>query len=163
MQQKQQNHQTDDDQFLHQRCIKTFNCAFDQVAPVIHGNNLYTVRQAAFQLLKFGAYGLNCRQRIFTEAHDNNTTGNLSFSVQVNNPSAQLRPNMDMRNILQTYWGTIGIHTDRYTIEIIDRFNVTQTSNHVLGFSHFNESAANVLVGHFYRHLNFVQGYVVSQ
>ena len=163
MQQEHNDNQAHDRQFLHQRHVEAADSSFDQITTIINRYDFNTLRQARLELLQFGPHTLNSLQRVFAITHDYDTACNFALTVEIHQATAQLRTQLHICNIPQTNRRAITIDRYRDIIEVAQRLDVTQATDHIFGFGHFDQPATNIIVGSLNGMPDLAQRNVVAQ
>ena len=146
MEQEYQAHQNNHQEFLDKLVLQIIDRPVDQGGPVIGFDDFHSFRQALFQfrqLLFHACDGLEC---IFTEAHHDDSPDHFSFAIEFSDTPAHLRPQSNIGHVRQPDRRTLGIHSQWYRAEVLDRLQISGCPNHIFGFAHLDHRSANLAV-----------------
>ena len=103
------------------------------------------------------------RQSVLAETHDHHAAGHFPLAVEVGQATAQFRSQMHVCDILQTNRCAIIVDRYRDAVEVVQRLDIAQTAYHIFGFGHFDQPAADIVVGSLDSLPDLIQRDVVSQ
>ena len=146
MKQEQGADQRDNDKFLQQLAVEGIHGAFDQRRAIVGLDDLDAVGQAVFQFRQFLLDAFDGAQRVLAEAHDDDAADDFALAVQFGDAATQLRPEAHFGNIVQQDRGAALVDAQRYMAQVIQFIDVAGRAHHVLGFGHFDDRAAGLLV-----------------
>ena len=154
----QRHHQ----KFLDKLAVQGFYRTLDKRRAVIGFDDFHAFRQTAGEFLQLGLGGLDGFQRILTEAHNNNAADHFTFAVQFGNTATQLRPQANLRHILEQNWRTLVIDAHGNIAQIIQVINIAGRAHHVFGLGHFNHRTTDFLVTPLYGPFDLGQWQVIG-
>ena len=85
MQEKRDDHETDNENFLKERGAQARHCTFDEITAIVYGDDFHSLRESFCELNEFAAYAFDRGQCVFAVTHDDNARGNLAFAIEVDN------------------------------------------------------------------------------
>ncbi|GBE30776.1 hypothetical protein BMS3Bbin04_01812 [bacterium BMS3Bbin04] len=152
MQQENECDQCDDDHLFGQLTLQSVNCAVNQVRSVIGCDYFDTFWQTCFQGLDFLFYTVDGGKCILTEPHHNNSCNNFTFTVPFRYPTAEFGTDDNVGNLLHQDRVTVSVCAQSYLFDLVNNFligialEVAQPTNEILGFGHFNQPSADILI-----------------
>ena len=90
-------------------------------------------------------------RRVLAESHDDHTAHDLALAIQLREASTQLRAQAHFGDVANQDRYAVGAHADRDVLDVLQRLEVPQSPNHVLGLSHLHETPADIVVASLYR------------
>ncbi|MNE05407.1 hypothetical protein D3C80_979680 [compost metagenome] len=146
MEQEQRAHQSHHDKLLQELVGQGFNCMFDQLGAVVHGDNFHTRRQGLLNLLQLDLQRVDGFQGIFAVAHHDDAARHFALAVQLRHAPADLRPFAQRRHLRKQDRHAV-THGDYHVGKIAEFFQVARGANHILRLPHFQQRTAAFLVG----------------
>ncbi len=103
MEEEQEADERDDDEFLDELLLEVGDGAPDQARAIVGRNDLHSGGQAGLQLLELRLDGTDRFQRVLARSHDDDAAGDLAFAVQLGNPAAHLRADLNARHVAEAH------------------------------------------------------------
>ena len=119
VEQEQHANQAHHDELLKQFLLEVVYRALDEIAPVVHSHDLDALGQPLFQFLQLGAHPLDGRQGVLAKAHDDHAAGHFALAIEVHQPTAQFRPQLDIGHVAQAYGRAVRVDAHRNIVDIV--------------------------------------------
>jgi hypothetical protein len=100
VEQEDEDDDADDDHLLDERVLERRDRFFDELRPVVGGDDLDTLGQTRLDLAEPLLDRVDHRQRVLAVAHDHDAAGRLAFAVELREAAADVRADADSRHVL---------------------------------------------------------------
>ena len=135
-----------DHEFLDQLRAEVFDRAIDEFGPVVDRNHLHTRRQAGLQRFEPVADRRDNGPRIAAGAEDHHPADHLALAVELGDPAAHLRPDLDGGDVAELDGNAAGRRPDRDGAKVVQLGQVAVGADHVFGFRQLEHGAAGLRI-----------------
>ena len=147
VQQEHDAYDRHDDGFLQQLAAEILDRTVDQIAPIVDRAHDDSGRKSLGRLCELGLDARNRRERIFSEAHDDDAADRVASAVQIGHAAPNCRADTHAPELGDAHWCTCGGCTDDDILDVGDRFEVAKSPHHVLALGQLHHHRADIAVG----------------
>ena len=144
MPEEDEDHRAHDHELVAQRSAERVDRAGNQRRAVVRRDDLDAGRQGDLREAPLDAG--DHVERVGPEPHDDHAAHRFPLAVEVDEPAAQLGPEVYPGDVAETdrRAGAVGAHG--HAAEIVDRLDVAAPAHHVLGAAELEEASAHLVV-----------------
>ena len=120
--------------------------SLDQLRAVVGLDDLDAFREAAAQHLEFRAHCLNRLKSVLARTHDDDPARDLTLSVELGDPTAQLRADLQPCDVFQLNRNAIHGGAQRDLSEVIEIAQIAGRPHHVFRLGEFEHGTTGFLI-----------------